>query len=341
MGIWKSKKKSTQVYYYLWQIGAYFCARRLYRKVGIDVIHHVTFAKYWAPSFVSLLPVPFVWGPVGGGEFAPRAFRRDFSLRGKAYEALRDIGRWLGEHDPFVRLTARRSAIALATTEETAVRMRTIQARNVCVYPAIGIPRQDLDCLGAIESRASSTLRFISIGRLIHWKGFHLGIKAFARANIPGAEYWIVGDGPERRQLEGLAARLCITKSVKFWGWLSHNETLQKLSECDVLMHPSLHDSGGLTCLEAMAARRPVICLDLGGPTTQVTQDAGIKVSAHDPEQTITDLAAAMVRLANNVDLRHCMGLAGRDRVIAHYLWDHKMKYYHTLYIEAIELTAC
>src|SRR2546430_4418443 len=42
--------------------------------------------------------------------------------------------------------------------------------------------------------------------------------------------------------------------------------------------HPSLHDSGGWVCLEAMAAGRPVICLDLGGPGYQVTEESGIKI---------------------------------------------------------------
>jgi hypothetical protein len=60
-----------QTHYYLWQIQAYFVARRLHAQIGFDVIHHVTFVKYSSPSFLSLLPVPFVWGPVGGGESAP------------------------------------------------------------------------------------------------------------------------------------------------------------------------------------------------------------------------------------------------------------------------------
>ena len=50
-----------------------------------------------------------------------------------------------------------------------------------------------------------------------------------------------------------------------------------------MLIHPSLHDSGGWVCLEAMAAGRPVICLDLGGPGLQVTEKTGIKVKASTP----------------------------------------------------------
>lgn len=62
---------AMQIHYYLWQIQAYFVAQRLHREIGFDVVHHVTFVKYSTPCFLSLLPVPLVWGPVGGGESAP------------------------------------------------------------------------------------------------------------------------------------------------------------------------------------------------------------------------------------------------------------------------------
>ena len=69
---WKKGKRGVQLYYYLWQIGIYFVARRLHRNGQFDLTHHLTFGKYWSPSFLSLLPIPFIWGPVGGGESAPR-----------------------------------------------------------------------------------------------------------------------------------------------------------------------------------------------------------------------------------------------------------------------------
>ena len=121
-------KGGTHLYYYLWQMGIYFLAKRLHREVGFDLVHHVTFVNYWMPSFLALLPVPFVWGPVGGGESAPRAFFRTFSLRGRMYEYLRNLARFVGEHDPFTRLTAQKATIALATTSESATRLRCLGA---------------------------------------------------------------------------------------------------------------------------------------------------------------------------------------------------------------------
>lgn len=49
-----------------------------------------------------------------------------------------------------------------------------------------------------------------------------------------------------------------------------------------------------------MAAGRPVICLDQGGPAMQVTEETGIKVPAPSPEQAVQELATALARLAND-----------------------------------------
>ncbi|MEO1342468.1 MAG: glycosyltransferase, partial [Cyanobacteria bacterium J06635_13] len=155
----------------------------------------------------------------------------------------------------------------------------------------------------------------ISIGRLLHWKGFHLGLRGFAKANLPDAEYWLVGDGAERQRLEALAKELGIAAQVKFWGRLPRQETLEKLGQCQVLVHPSLHDSGGWVCLEGMAAKKPVLCLNLGGPGAQVTEATGIRVAPQTPEQVTTDLALAMKRLADNQELRQTMGTAGSQLV--------------------------
>ena len=339
--LFRWSKTSAQFYYYLWQVRAYFVARRLCREIEFDLTHHVTLVKYWAPSFLSLLNPALVWGPVGGGESTPRGFWRDYSLRGRLYECLRSIARWIGERDPLVRLTARRSAVALATTEETAARLHALQAPNISVHPAIALSRQEFrrfDDVGRINGASCTAVRFISIGRLIHWKGLHLGIRAFAQASIPGAEYWLVGDGSERPCLEALAQRLGVFGSVKFLGRLSRTDTLQRLGEADVLVHPSLHDSGGLACLEAMAGRHAVICLDLGGPAQLVTNEVGIKIPARTPEQVIADIADAMIRLAENPNIRRQMGSAGRSRVSRYYLWDLNGLSYCQIYLEAIKL---
>ena len=312
---------AMQIHYYLWQIQAYFVARRLHEEIGFDLAHHVTFVKYSSPCFLSLLPIPLVWGPVGGAESAPAPFWKDFSLKAKVYEWARIIVRSIGEKDPFVHATARRSAVVRATTEDTAKELYKMGADQVDILPESGLPDSEIAQLAQYEIAQPAAVKFISMGRLLHWKGFHLGVRAFAEANIPGSEYWICGDGPERKKLEALAAELGVADSVTFFGLLPREQSLAKLAECQVLVHPSLHDSGGWVCLEAMAAGRPVICLDLGGPAVQVTEQTGIKVLAKNPEQAVGDLAMAMRQLAEDEETRSQMARAGRALIKAEHSW--------------------
>jgi glycosyltransferase involved in cell wall biosynthesis len=328
---WKHGEHGVQVYYYLWQLGAYVVARHALRKNKFDLVHHITFVKYWAPSFMSLLPVPFIWGPVGGGESAPPPFMESYDSRGRRYERLRVMARSLGEYDPFVRLTARRSMVALVTTKETFARVKALGSQVVEVQSESALDLREFEHFRHLPRQTSDKLRFISMGRLLCWKGYHLSIEAFAAANLD-AEYLLVGDGPERGRLEARVKQLGLDGTIKLLGRLPRSETLRLLASSDVVIHPSLHDSGGWVCLEAMAAGKPVICLDLGGPSVQITSETGYKVPAHDPAQTVRDMADAMRRMAVDKERRARMGLAGQRRVENNYSWHVKGKLLNLVY---------
>ncbi|MDF5716700.1 MAG: glycosyltransferase family 4 protein [Rhizonema sp. NSF051] len=334
---WRWGQGAIQLHYYLWQIQAYFVARQLHHTIGFDLVHHATFGKYSSPSFISLLPIPFVWGPVGGGESAPKAFWQDFSWRGKIYETLRSLARRLGEFDPFVHLTAQRSLLGLATTEETAQRLHKLGVKNVQIFSNVALSCEDIARLAEYTPSQSNVIRFVSIGRLLHWKGIHLALKAFALAQVEEAEFWIIGDGPERQRLETLVKQLKLIERVRFWGTLPREETLSKLAECHVLVHPSLHESGGWVCSEMMAAGHPVICLNLGGPGVQVTEETGIKIAANCPDHTVNDLSKAMISLAKDVEIRVHMGQAGQKLIKEVYSWEVKGKRLAQIFEEIVD----
>jgi glycosyltransferase involved in cell wall biosynthesis len=321
---WKKGQRGIRLYYSLWQFVAYCKARKLHGDVALDLAHHVTIVSYWLPTFLAFLPIPFVWGPVGGGESTPRSFCGLFSVHGRASEALREFARALGELNPVVRFTARRAAIALATTTETAARLKALGCRNVSILAEGALSEKEIIKLRAFPPSAGAPFRVASVGRLLHWKGFELGLRAFARvqARVPDAEYWLFGDGAERHRLQRLAIQLGIGKQVRFWGNVARSRVLENLKQCDVLLFPSLHDSGGWVTLEAMAAGRPVVCLDLGGPAVRVTEATGIKVAAIDPEQAITDLTAALLRLETDPIHRAQLAQAGRLRVDQEFNWE-------------------
>ena len=324
---WKNCLGGIHIYYYFWQLFAYRKARRLHQRVGFNLVHHVTFCTYWLPSFMALLRTPFIWGPVGGGESTPKSFRPALSLRGRMYEFFRDIGQWIGGMDPAVRMTARRASLALATTGDTAVQLRRLGCRHVHVLSQLGISREELERIQPEEQHSNGHLRLLSVGNLLHFKGFHLALRAVAQAgnSVPSLEYTIYGEGPERNALERLANELGIAERVHFHDPIPREKLMREMAGFDAMIHPSLHDSGAFVCLEAMTAGCVVVCLDLGGPALQVTEQTGIKVPAVSPEQAIRDLATAIERLAGDANLRKQLARAARERVENTFVWDKKL----------------
>ena len=319
LGFTKRTRIGFEVQYYCWQIAAYVKARTLHREIDFDLAHHITVCRYWMPSFLSLLGIPFIWGPVGGGESAPKSFWPGLGLAGAWLEVVREVARFIGGHDPLLRLLAKRVTLGVGTTHETARAMAKLKVPRLEVCTQVALTASEIATLGECQpSTNTDRIRFISIARLVQWKGFHIGLQAFARTQSPLTEYWIVGGGPAEDSLKALAKELGIAPRVHFLGQRPREEVLQIVGQCDVLVHPSLHESGGAVCAEVMAAGRPVICFDLGGPGLQVTPKTGIKVAAGTPEQAVQDMAAAMDTLSTSPATRLAMGRAARDRACQH-----------------------
>lgn len=319
----------------MWQLGAYFKVRALLRRTKLDLAHHLTFGTYWLPTFVPFLGIPFIWGPLGGAESVPRKLGYGFGFYGQVFEGIRDLVRSFSNLSPIIRYTARNAAGVLAKSADTAAQLRELGAREVQVCQP-GISVTDFPEVDNTESEERG-FRIISVGRLLHWKGFHLSLNAYAEAmkRTPDMEYWIIGDGPERHRLEFLANKLGVGNQTHFWGEVSRHQALQKISSCDTLIHPSLHDSGGWVCLEAMALGKPVVCLDLGGPSLQVTPSTGFKIPANDPMQIIAELAKAMTTLATEPALRSQLGTAGRERILRRFSWSRKAIALSRIYMDS------
>ena len=314
------------LYYYWWQWKAYRISHSLHASVRFDLVHHATFGSWRAPSFLHLLPVPFIFGPIGGGEKFPRSFRTVLGYKGRMVEAIRGASQFFSVWDPFVRQTITRASVVIASNPDTARFMSGKFKRNT---------NQIISCAGISKSeeplydpRIKSSEDFIVLfaGMLEPRKGCSLALQAFnnfARKN-PRAKLVIIGDGPERTALEMLVQQLGVSEKTRFVGRIPRSSVLDWMNRAQLLLFPSLRDSGGFVILEAMAAGLPIICLDLGGPAYLVDETCGIKVPASDPRQVVLELANSLERLSDNDGLRRSMGAAGKVRAEKVFDWKKK-----------------
>lgn len=105
----------------------------------------------------------------------------------------------------------------------------------------------------------------IFVGRLIKEKNVHLLLNALAliKEDVPDIKAVIIGDGPERRNLEVLAYRLGVQKNVEFLGFLrEHEEVIAFMKASKVFAFPSIREGFGIVVVEANASGLPVVTVD-------------------------------------------------------------------------------
>ncbi|GJM04925.1 MAG: hypothetical protein DHS20C09_09160 [marine bacterium B5-7] len=292
------------------------------------------------PNTASFLPIPFIFGPVAGGETVPKMFRKEYMGGRWVYQILRNGFRWLGEHDPFVRATIKRSLMVLAASEATFQRVEHLGSSKVMLSgPQVGINQEEMTCLGKLRIAPKTPFRLMCIGRLLHWKGTHLSLQAFAQSKLENSELWIVGTGPEGKYLRHLAMQLDIADRVKFLDWLPREEVWKRLELCHVLLHPCLRGLVTTAHLEAMAARRPVITVGVNDqPQILFSHEMGVKVTASSPDGIVANMSTAIVELSTNRLLREQVGERQRDCVARKFIWDQKVTMLEALYLQATEL---
>ena len=328
-----------QLYYYLWQIKAYFAARRLHRKVGFDLFHHITYANDWMVSFIgALLPIPYVRGPGGGAHRTPKGLQQEYPLGGRLWEKVRSASQWLFRHDPFFILgQSHASAILLCNWDSMSMNPKR-WSHKAHLFPVSGISSEDLAT--AHQGNANHN-RFcvLSAGSLIRVKGFGLAIKAFEEfaGKYPESVLLIAGGGPEEHRLQELIRRSRVSEKIQLLGAIPRDVLLSRMASSDVVLFPSLRDGGGTVVIEAMSVGKPVVCLDIGGPGMHITEECGIKVTPGSPPETVHKLADALERLYLDEGLRHRLGKAAQEKAKRSYHWDRLGERLMEIYQPAIQ----
>ena len=326
-GLW------ARIYYVLWQGGAYRVARRLCAETRFDIVHHITFGVFRHPSFMAFLGPPFVFGPVGGGETAPRELRKTFPLRGYVIDLVRDFANWIVRVDPLMAAMFRRSAATLCKTRET---LSSIPARfrEKCVVQ-VELGMDDRTGQAPHRARESGGFRILYVGRLVYWKGLHLGLMAFAEFSRfhPDSRLTVIGRGPDEAWLHELSRELGVQDAVTWIPHLERAAVMRAYSRHDAFLFPSLHDSSGNVVLEALSCGLPVVCLDAGGPAVLVDPSCGFKVRPGEPQQVVEDLARALDALAQDPVLLRAMGQAAAFRARENFSWAHQILRMEQLYL--------
>jgi glycosyltransferase involved in cell wall biosynthesis len=143
----------------------------------------------------------------------------------------------------------------------------------------------------------------LSVGHLIKRKGHRHVIEAMR--SLPEFELLIVGEGPERRELERLIQKLCVHDRVRLLGAIPHRDLPQIYTAADALVLASSREGWPNVLLESMACGTPVIASNIwGNPEVVHAPEAGLLMERRSPEGIVSAVRTLFDNLPSRAAVR-------------------------------------
>jgi glycosyltransferase involved in cell wall biosynthesis len=147
----------------------------------------------------------------------------------------------------------------------------------------------------------NNTFNFLSISIISEQKGIDILIKAASilrKITKTNFTITIIGEGPIKNKLLSMCIELNMHNNFIWKGFHSRLEIQKDFNNCNALVCSSLHESFGVTLVEAMASGRPIVSTKCGGPEDIVNNETGILVNNNTPY----DLANAMLKMMEDIN---------------------------------------
>ncbi|HEY4674509.1 MAG TPA: glycosyltransferase family 4 protein [Candidatus Bathyarchaeia archaeon] len=161
----------------------------------------------------------------------------------------------------------------------------------------------------------------VYVGRLVHEKGVHVLIGAAPKvlSVLPNVNFVIVGEGGMKEYLTKEAWDFGVANHVFFTGFVDEKMLISIYKASDAAVFPSLYEPFGITALEAMAAKTPVVVSDTGGLAEIVEHDkTGVKVYTDNSDS----LAWGIIKVLQNQSFANTIREKAYKKVVKCYDWN-------------------
>lgn len=185
---------------------------------------------------------------------------------------------------------------------------------------------------GPKSAEGGTEVRFLFAGRFQQQKNLFVLLDCYAaavaRSSMP-LSLVLIGDGPQRHELEAHARKLGVAGRISWPGWLDKSALRDAYRNADVFLNPSLYEGMPNTVLEAMACGLPVIASRVMGNLDLIADGiTGLLFDLDHPD----DLTFAISMLAGNPECRDGMGARACKTVREQYTWDATASQYVALF---------
>ena len=264
------------VFMLLWQIGIFIAVKPYLKKIKFDLIHHVTFVNFRLPSFLCLFKIPFIFGPVAGGDVIPYQLKENFSFYASIKEKIREWHIQLSRYSFLINMTLKNSSRIFVNSLECKKKIPTKYQGKTKILLAIAAHTK-LKKNYVIKNK-SNFFNICFAGNLIDIKGVHILIKSFLLIRKKNKNVFlnIIGNGNQKKFIKRIAEEGKVEKYINWHGKLKQKELFKIFKKSNLLFFPALRDSGGMVILEAMSYGLPAAVLNVAGPGQIVDKNCGI-----------------------------------------------------------------
>lgn len=324
------------LYYKRWQEEILPIAKKIVENEKIELIHHVTFNEFRTPGKLWRLGVPFVWGPIGGGQFYSPVFRNAYFRKSDIVkEKLRNlVNQYYIKCSGDIRQAVNRAAAILIADQSTEKLMPSTRNYVRLLETGYDIKRNGIKAYG---ERTSKDIRLLWVGGIWPRKGLKLLIDALGKSDFRSFKLDIIGYGNDIKLCKNLVYTYGMNNHIHFLGSLPYNEVNRHYDDADVFIFTSLRDTSGNVVLEAMSHGLPVIALKHHGVGEIVTQETGTLVDVTDYDTIQRDIIKAIRFYYKDRTAIEIKGRAGRRRIEDIYSWEHNAEIMSRVYIKILE----
>jgi len=329
-----------------WQARLLPFAAQLHRQHNFHLSHHVTYVTWRVASPLWQLPIPFVWGPIGGTAVIPRNFLGMLSRPAIAFEAARYVSGRLASRSKGFRSCVENAALVVAANEETETFFRHFRPSQPVarLWPVFFTPAQVASLREPLRPKPDDRrpLRLFAGGNMEGRKGIALALEAIAALKNLGVPvtYTFAGWGPELKPMQKLAHRLGISDQVEFHPGFSREPYIAQLKDSDAYFLPSFRETSPITLLEAaMAGCYPVVA-DSSGAGEIVRRIGGAAAPAQSRGQIVADLVERLQWCDRNRAEMRGAAQAASDNVASEFSQEHYLKTIDGLYSSVVDHAA-
>ena len=324
-------RSSFYLAYRVWHKDAYAHVRLLPNLSQYDFVHYLNPIGYREPGFLWRLPLPYIWGPIGGAISIKTAVQPSLPIKAKLQFCMRNI---INHYQLYFS-----KRISHALTSADIVLTATTENKR-CIHQSKGILSLHLPENGPVgvfvKDRRyyyKNKLNLIWVGTLEYRKNLQLLLDVIDRCEKSAEiSVVIVGNGPLYDFYRDNISKNGTYSCISMLGGVTRTEVADIFNKSDLHVITSMSEGNPTTLWEALASGVPTISLDINGMKDTINTTNGFLISHDAPYETIVEEFAQKIdQLCIDHDIIPKMKEGIRDTFDKNH-WRHRERRWQEIY---------